>query len=72
VVVKVAASFKQPARYDEELLLTTKLTRHTHVRFDHAYELKRGDTVLCEGTSTIACVGRDGQLRQMPEGFEPR
>src|SRR5438105_15745465 len=37
VVVKAAVQYRSPARYDEELTLTTKLTRRTHVRFDHSY-----------------------------------
>ena len=69
VVVKAAINYKAPARYDDELTLTTKVIKQTHVRFDHAYELKRGDTLLAEGTTTIACVGRDGQVRQIPESI---
>jgi acyl-CoA thioester hydrolase len=69
VVVKAECRFKAPAKYDEELTLTTRVTKQTHVRFDHAYELKRGDTLLAEATTTIACVGRDGQLRQIPEAL---
>ncbi|MBV8781440.1 MAG: acyl-CoA thioesterase [Phycisphaerae bacterium] len=71
VVVKAAITFKSPARYDEELQLTTKLVKATHVRYDHAYELRRGDTLIAEGTTTIACVGRDGQLQQIPEELRP-
>lgn len=67
VVVKVECRYKAPARYDEELTLTTRVVRQTHVRIDHAYDLKRADTVLAEATTTIACVGRDGQLMQIPE-----
>jgi acyl-CoA thioester hydrolase len=67
VVVKVECRYKAPARYDEELTLVTRVTRQTTVRIDHAYELKRGDTSLAEASTTIACVGRDGQLRQIPE-----
>src|ERR1700712_5303270 len=37
VVVKVDCRYKQPARYDEELTLVTRVTRQTHVRIDHAY-----------------------------------
>ena len=69
VVVKVAIHYKAPARYDEELTLTTRVARRTFVRFDHSYELKRGDTLIAEGTTTIACVGRDGQPRQIPESL---
>jgi acyl-CoA thioester hydrolase len=69
VVVKVAVTYKAPARYDDELTLITKLVKQTHVRFDHAYELKRGSTLLAEGTTTIACVDREGQLMQIPEAL---
>lgn len=67
VVVKVACRYKAPARYDEELTLITRVVKQTHVRIDHAYELRRGEALLAEAQTTIACVGRDGQLRQIPE-----
>ena len=67
VVVKAEIRYKAPARYDDELTLITRLVRATHVRYDHAYELKRGDTLLAEATTTIACVDREGQIRQIPD-----
>jgi acyl-CoA thioester hydrolase len=67
VVAKVEVRFKAPARYDEELTLTTRIIRQTTVRIDHAYELRRGQTLLAEATTTIACVDATGQLQQIPE-----
>ena len=67
VVVRVECRYKAPARYDEELALTTRVVKQTHVRIDHAYELRREATLLAEGSTTIACVDRDGNLRQIPE-----
>lgn len=67
VVAKVEVKYRAPARYDEELTLTTRLLKQTHVRLDHVYELRRGETLLADGATTIACVDRDGQLRQIPE-----
>jgi acyl-CoA thioester hydrolase len=67
VVAKVECRFRAPARYDEELTLTTRVVKQTHVRIDHAYELRRGNALLAEATTTIACVGRDGELRPIPE-----
>ena len=67
VVTKVEVKFKAPARYDEELTLTTTLAKRTHVRFDHTYALRRGELLLAEAATTIACVGRDGQVRAIPE-----
>jgi acyl-CoA thioester hydrolase len=67
VVVKVECKYKAPARYDEELTLTTRVVKQTHVRIDHEYELRRGTTLLAQASSTIACVDRQGQLREIPE-----
>jgi acyl-CoA thioester hydrolase len=66
VVVKVECRYRAPARYDEEVQLTTRVKRQTHVRIDHTYELRRGETLLADAATTIACVGRDGQLKEIP------
>jgi acyl-CoA thioester hydrolase len=72
VVVKAEINFRAPARYDDDLTLTTKIVKQTHVRYDHAYELKRGDTLISEGKTTIACVDRSGQIIQIPESLAAR
>ena len=70
VVAKVEVRYKAPARYDEVLTLVTSVVKQTTVRIDHAYQLKRGDTLLSEATTTIACVDRSGQLIQIPENLQ--
>jgi acyl-CoA thioester hydrolase len=72
VVAKVECRYKAPARYDEELTLTTRIIKQSHVKIEHGYELRRGETLLAEATTTIACVGRDGQVRQIPENLAPQ
>jgi acyl-CoA thioester hydrolase len=69
VVVKAEIRFKAPARYDDELTLTTRVVKQTHVRYDHEYTLRHGDTVLAEGSTTIACVNRAGEIIQIPESM---
>lgn len=69
VVAKLEVRYRAPARFDDELTLTTTLVRSGPVRLDHKYELRKGDQLLAEGTTTIACVGSDGQLRAIPEGM---
>ncbi len=66
VVVKAEVAFKRPARYDEEIDLTTRETRRTHVKIEHEYEVRREGTLLAEGKTTIACVGRDGRPMAIP------
>jgi acyl-CoA thioester hydrolase len=65
-VVKVECRYRAPARFDDELTLSTRIVRRTHVRIDHQYVLKRGETVIAEAATTIACVDRQGALRQIP------
>ena len=69
VVAKCSARFLAVARYDDVLVLTTKIVRMGAARIDHAYELKRkeGDTLLATAETTIACVDRAGQVTAMPE-----
>ena len=67
VVTKVEVKYRAPARFDDELKLTVNLVREGPVRLDHTYELRKGDTLLAEACTTIACVGRDGQARAMPD-----
>ena len=67
VVIKAEIRYKAPARYDDELILLTKLVKATHVRYDHEYVLKRGSVVLAEGSTSIACVDRAGELQKIPD-----
>jgi len=67
VVVKAELRYRLPARYDDEVRLITRLVKQTHVRYDHSYALHRADTLLAEGTTTIACVNRAGEVQQIPE-----
>jgi len=66
VVVRAEVAFRQPARYDEEIDLTTREVRRTHVKIEHEYEVRRAGSVLATGKTTIACVGRDGRPMAIP------
>ena len=61
------AANKSPAYYDDLLTLRTSVVKTTAVRIDHRYELLRDRTLLAEGTSTLACVDRQGQVQRLPE-----
>lgn len=69
VVVKAEIKYRAPARYDDLLTLHTRLVKRTHVRYDHTYTLHRGVTLLAEGATVIACVDRNGEVQQIPEGM---
>jgi acyl-CoA thioester hydrolase len=66
VLTKIEVRYRSPARYDDLLTLKTRVVRTTAVRIDHAYEVFRESTLLAEGSSTLACVDRDGKLQELP------
>ena len=68
VVAKCSAKYLAPARYDEELVLTTKITRTGLVRIDHAYELRRksDSLLLATAETTIASVDPEGKMIPIP------
>jgi acyl-CoA thioester hydrolase len=71
VVTKAEVKYRSPARFDDLLELTTTIVRQTTVRIDHQYILRRGDTILAEGATTIACVNPQGEVIQIPENIAP-
>jgi acyl-CoA thioester hydrolase len=72
VLAKVEVRYRQPARYDDVLTLRTLVTRQTPVRIEHRYEVLRDGVLLAEGSSTLACVDREGRLQAMPEWLQKR
>jgi acyl-CoA thioester hydrolase len=73
VVMKCEVRYRRPARYDDLLTLRTTVVKTTAVRIDHRYELLGDGALLAEGTSTLACVDREGRPQVLPEVLrEPR
>jgi acyl-CoA thioester hydrolase len=66
VLTKVEVRYLRPARYDDVLTVRTRVERVTFVRIDHRYEVLRGGELLAEGSSTLACVDRDGRPQALP------
>lgn len=71
VVAKCSARFMAPARYDDLLVLTTRVTRIGAVRIDHDYELKRKSDgmLLATAQTTLACVNRQGEMIHIPDSI---
>lgn len=67
VVAKVECRFRRPARYDDELVLKVEISRRSRARIDHRYELYRDGVLLCEATTVLACVDRQGQVIPIPD-----
>ena len=65
-VVKLEVRYKLPARYDDVLELRTTLVNAGHVKIEHEYELYRDAILLATGSTTLACLDRDGRPRELP------
>lgn len=69
VVARLSASFRKPARYDDELDVTATLVRSSGAKLDHEYQVHRGEELLCTGATTLACVDAGGKPVRVPEAL---
>jgi acyl-CoA thioester hydrolase len=67
VLTKLEVRYRRPARYDDLLTLRTTVVKTTAVRIDHRYELSCDGALLAEGTTTLACVDREGRVQPLPD-----
>jgi acyl-CoA thioester hydrolase len=73
-VVDVHARYRAPARYDDELVIETRLlaARGAVVKFGYRI-LRVGDGVLlCEGETMHVCVGKDMKKTCLPPKYAER
>jgi acyl-CoA thioester hydrolase len=69
VVYKATCTYVAPIRYDDVVVVTAQVDRVTRTRVDHSYVIERLGERMCEAVSTLACVGRDGRPRLMPDSL---
>jgi acyl-CoA thioester hydrolase len=63
--------YKAPARYDDHLLIETRLEKVRGPIIQFAYRIVREDdqVVLCEGETVHIVVGRDMKRRNLPKKY---
>ncbi len=69
VAYKLACKYHKPIRYDDMVSVRVHVDRITRTRVEHSYEIHRDGERLCEATTTLACVGRDGRPMLMPDSL---
>jgi acyl-CoA thioester hydrolase len=69
VVVSVECKYRKPARYDDLLVLKTRVSRITPAKIEHEYRLYRDGELVTEARSVLACVDRAGLVQRIPEVF---
>lgn len=71
VVADLQCRYRAPAKFDDELILRTKVTEVGKAKVHHSYELLRGNQILSEAKSVIACIDAEGKIRRLPEELVP-
>jgi len=69
VITRLEIRYRRPIRYDDVLLVTTAVAQSGRVKIEHSYQIVRKDdptVILTTAASTLACVGRDGAVRELP------
>jgi acyl-CoA thioester hydrolase len=73
VVADVRIQYFLPAFFDDVLRLVTATITAKGARIKHRYQIFRGEELLAEGTTTVACVNRQGRVTRLPQWLlEPR
>ena len=73
VVTELHIKYHMPARYDENLQLETSCSGVDAGKIEHAYRLIRcsDGAILAEGSSILACVNAEGNVRRIPKFMYP-
>jgi acyl-CoA thioester hydrolase len=66
VVAEMHCRYYLPAEFDDVLHVRVTTLKAKGARVEHRYEVRRGDQLLVDATSTIACIDRTGRVTRLP------
>jgi len=66
VVSELSCRYYLAAYYDDLLRLKTTTVRSRGVRIEHYYEVFRGEDLVVDGRTVVACVRPDGKVQKLP------
>ena len=69
-VAEAICRYRAPARYDDEILVETEMTRMGSRILEFSYLIKSGTTLLAEGRTLHAVIGPDGKPRSLPQRYQ--
>lgn len=67
VVVKAEIHFRAPAKYDDVLTVRVTISRVTPAKLEHEYQITRGQHVIANGKTMLACVDREGKVQRITD-----
>ena len=68
-VVEVSLRYLRPAKYDDEVVVTTVLREKPSLRIRMEYELHRGEELIATATSLHVFIDRSGKPVRPPVAF---
>ena len=68
-VGEIHVKYRAPARYDELVLVRSRVREASRRRIVFAYQIQREGTVLASGESVHLVCGSDGRARILPEPY---
>ena len=70
-VVEATCRYRYPARYDDELIVRTRIAamRGSLLRFTYAIHRANDNLLLCEGSTTHVAVSREMKRAPMPARY---
>jgi acyl-CoA thioester hydrolase len=69
-VVEAKLRYRKAARFDEVLVVETSCVDITRVTVRFGYRILRGEDLLCEGETLLACVGQDLAPKRIPPDID--
>ena len=68
-VAEANCRYHAPARYDDEIVVETEMTRAKSRIVEFSYRIKGGTVLLAQGRTVHVVIGADGKPRSMPQRY---
>ncbi|KJJ85373.1 thioesterase superfamily protein [Candidatus Omnitrophus magneticus] len=71
-VVEVYCRYKKPAKYDDNIFITTKVKEIGDSKIIFEYEIKKEDRIITIGNTTHVFINKEGKLIPIPEDIKQK
>jgi acyl-CoA thioester hydrolase len=66
-VASAEVQYRSPSRFDDVLSIETTLSKLRSVSLDYTYRIRRGEMLVAEGFTRLACIDAGHKLLRIPE-----
>jgi acyl-CoA thioester hydrolase len=67
VVAEAKLKYFRAAEYDDILTIRVRTVNARGAKIVHEYHVLRGEDLIAQGETTIACINREGRVQRLPE-----